>query len=430
MTQWPIQTVKNHLGKRTIIACVLILLVWGGLYFGVVYFRVPITLYLELSDNPWQPISSETYPVTGVSAIDFVDSYHGWIGGENGLIMATTDGGKSWEKQQSEINSTIKAIDFSNGNIGIAISEKDDILVSQNGGVTWNVLEKLTYEHPSFGVQTALLWDIAICDEKIAWVLGSPSMVFKVDISTLNWTRFSGLPRYLFRLAMVNNTHGWATGGFGTIVRTTDNWQSFEIQDAGVSKNFRGIFFWDIHKGWVVGFDNTILATTDGGNHWQIQYSRTSLFESPFLSDVFFLNEFKGWAVGSFGIHYTENGGKSWTILPHTSGPRRIAFANATHGWATAYRKDKSLITTIGGVPSINENRLNFGVGIVTLSGVSVSTLIIGILIHLRKKRALARWKDTVLTIVCPACGNRSLPHRSNFCIYCGDELPNQAIEK
>ena len=179
MTQWPIQTVKNHLGKRTIIACVLILLVWGGLYFGVVYFRVPITLYLELSDNPWQPISSETYPVTGVSAIDFVDSYHGWIGGENGLIMATTDGGKSWEKQQSEINSTIKAIDFSNGNIGVAISEKDDILVSQNGGVTWNVLEKLTYKHPSFGVQTALLWDIAICDEKIAWVLGSPSMVFR-----------------------------------------------------------------------------------------------------------------------------------------------------------------------------------------------------------------------------------------------------------
>ena len=54
-----------------------------------------------------------------------------------------------------------------------------------------------------------------------------------------------------------------------------------------------------------------------------------------------------------------------------------------------------------------NENRLNFGVGVITLGGISVSASIIGILIHLREKRALAWWKDTGLAIVCPACGQR-----------------------
>jgi len=229
---------------------------------------------------------------------------------------------------------------------------------------------------------------------------------------------------------MVNSTHGWASGGFGTIVRTMDGWQSYEIQYERSSKSFFGIFFWDIHKGWVVGFDNTILATTDGGNHWQIQYSKTSLLESPFLSNVFFINEFNGWAVGSFGIHYTENGGKSWIVLPDTSGPCRIAFANATHGWAITSRKDKSLITSVGGAPQVSENLLNFRVGVVTLSGVSVSALIIGVLIYIREKRALVRWKDTGFAIICPACGKRNFPHKSDFCIFCGKKLPNQAIEK
>ena len=47
---------------------------------------------------------------------------------------------------------------------------------------------------------------------------------FRVDIHNQNWTWVSKISLYLHHLAMVNNTHGWATGGFSAIARTIDGW--------------------------------------------------------------------------------------------------------------------------------------------------------------------------------------------------------------
>ncbi|MFX1286779.1 MAG: WD40/YVTN/BNR-like repeat-containing protein [Promethearchaeota archaeon] len=379
--------------KRTIIIGVLILIiiVWGFLSSIVISLQVPFALYLEFSENPWQPISSETYPETGVKAIDFVDSYHGWIAGENGMIMATTDGGKSWKEQQSGINSSITVIDFFNTVIGVAISEYD-VLITYNGGLTWTVLQELLYEHPSFGLQRAHLWDIVLSDEHTAWVLGTMGTFFRVDIYNQNWTWVSKISLYLHYLAMVNNTHGWATGGFSAIVRTIDGWQTYEIQDVGVLQNFYGIFFWDVHKGWVVGSDHTILATTDGGQHWRLQYTyRPFLAEDEVaLLDIFFITELQGWAVGDGGIHYTKDGGKSWYNLgEETWGPSRIAFANETHGWAVWSRKERSYFTSVGGVPSIDENLLNLVATIFIFIGIFIPVILTITLMLFQQKKAL-----------------------------------------
>lgn len=379
------EEVNNRLEKRFLVAIIIVYLVLGSLFLGAVYFRLPYTLYLEHSSNPWQPISSETYPETGVETIDFVDSYHGWIGGENGLIMFTTDGGKSWEEQQSGINASINAIDFYNVKVGVAISWNDEILITQNGGGTWIVLEKVTNPNKS---KSITLWDVVTCDEDTAWVLGSTGAFFLVDILNQNWTCISQISLSPHYLAMLNSSYGWATGIYSTIIKTTDGWQTYQIQNAGVSENFYGIFFWDVHKGWVVGSDNTILATTDGGQHWRVQYTyRPFLAESGSVAllDILFITELKGWAVGSYGIHYTENGGASWVRLPKTAGPDRITFANSTHGWAVWYRKDRSYVTTNGGVPMISECFLNLGVGSSIFIGTTVLFLIVGILRRTQK---------------------------------------------
>ena len=222
------------------------------------------------------------------------------------------------------------------------------------------------------------------CDEETAWVLGNMGIFFKVDIPNQNWTFISEASLYLFRLAMVNSSHGWATGGYGTVVRTTDGWQSYEIQDAGVETSLYGIFFWDDHKGWIVGYENTILATTDGGQHWQVQYSYRPLLEGflggyTSLLDIFFITELQGWAVGSYGIHFTESGGASWFRFPNTSGPSRITFANRTHGWAIWARKDRSYMTTIGGILPISESTINFWVFVVTISGALTLILVVSV---------------------------------------------------
>ncbi len=353
---------KRCITKNRFLVTIVILLLWSVILVGGFYFGAPYRIALELSPNPWHSITADTYPEVGVTAIDFVNSYHGWLGGENGFIMTTKDGGNTWENQTSGIRTTIQALDFYNAQVGIAISKENHIFVTENGGITWRSLEN---------TDCKLLWDVMICDSNNAWALGCMGRFYRIDIPGDNWTLVSELSLSLFSLAMINHTHGWATGSNGVIVRTQDGWQTWEQQKSDVLQPFYGIFFWNEQKGWVVGDKSIILATTDGGMHWYTQHVYRGLFASGRgFTDVFFISESKGWAVGS-GIYYSENGGNSWYKIPHTSGPQHITFANKNHGWAVWYRKERSLMTTVGGSIKISEDFSNIVFVLVLICGIS-----------------------------------------------------------
>ena len=315
---------------RPIIIGGITLSFWLIVSFVTLYFHVPYSIYVDNVRSPWEPITAPTYPETGVKDIEFANSTHGWIGGENGLIMATTDGWSSWFSQNSGINTTIITIDFFDPQVGIAIDgQYGGILITQNGGNNWTILERPKYPHPEYGWSNASLWDAKMCNSEAAWLLGNYGSFFYVNISSSNVTFVSYLELPLHDLAMVNFTHGWAVGSYGNIVRTKDGWQTFEDQSLGTSKSFFGVFLWNHNKGWVVGEDHTILVTSNGGKRWRVQYSYPfPMWSSNILTDIVFITEDKGWTVGG-GIRATDNGGKCW--MNHGSktwGPSKIAFAN------------------------------------------------------------------------------------------------------
>ncbi|MFW9777932.1 MAG: WD40/YVTN/BNR-like repeat-containing protein [Candidatus Heimdallarchaeota archaeon] len=361
--------------SRPIALVAIFVLVWATIFLGLTFLRFPFMVYLEGVPTGWRPINIATYPATGVTALDFGDSFHGWIGGEDGLIMATTDGGLSWAPQHSGINSSIQAMDFFNADVGTVVSKRAEILITRDGGLSWILLDDKRAPDGWWGTY---LWDVVTTDENTAWVLGTRTF-FRINITNQSWNFVSNVSLALLDFTMVNNTHGWASGGFGNIIRTTTGWQSYEVQDAGVSTNFRDIFFWDDHRGWVVGYENSIFGTTDGGDHWVLQYRYRPFIplEVPnALLDIEFISESKGWAVGYYGIHVTENGGATWTPLPDSSGPSSISFANETHGWAVGYRKEWSFRTTTGGASFISENTINSVVGVLTFVPLVVLPLI------------------------------------------------------
>src|SRR5204862_214103 len=67
---------------------------------------------------------------------------------------------------------------------------------------------------------------------------------------------------------------GWAVGGGGTILATTDGGRSWAGQTSAVQKDlYSAAFAADGQRGWAVGDDGTILATSDGGRSWAAQTS-------------------------------------------------------------------------------------------------------------------------------------------------------------
>jgi photosystem II stability/assembly factor-like uncharacterized protein len=53
-----------------------------------------------LSDDQGQTWRQVPVPVSvGLTAVHFIDAQHGWIAGHGGVVLATSDGGQSWNKQ-------------------------------------------------------------------------------------------------------------------------------------------------------------------------------------------------------------------------------------------------------------------------------------------------------------------------------------------
>ncbi|MCE1117797.1 MULTISPECIES: WD40/YVTN/BNR-like repeat-containing protein [Pseudomonas] len=79
------------------------------------------------------PLSTQ---LTGVS---FVDARHGWAVGHWGAILATTDGGESWQVQRlsSEEDRPLFAVHFFNARQGVAVGLWALLLTTEDGGQTW-----------------------------------------------------------------------------------------------------------------------------------------------------------------------------------------------------------------------------------------------------------------------------------------------------
>src|SRR5262245_61042477 len=88
---------------------------------------------------------------------------------------------------------------------------------------------------------------------------------------------------------------GWAVGGNGLVIRSTDGGQTFSSSSPG-SSTLNGVFFLDELNGWAVGAGGSAIHTIDGGDNW----SRTTP-GAVALNSVFFADDTHGWIVGDAG---------------------------------------------------------------------------------------------------------------------------------
>ncbi|MFT5163572.1 MAG: photosystem II stability/assembly factor-like uncharacterized protein [Alteromonadaceae bacterium] len=101
-----------------------------------------------------------------------------------------------------------------------------------------------------------------------------------------------------------------AVGDRGHIVYSTDgdNWQQAKVP---VNVLLTDVFFLDQNHGWAVGHDATILASVDGGKSWTVQQSAPEI-DKP-LFGIHFKDSSNGIAFGAYGMFYrTTDGGASW----------------------------------------------------------------------------------------------------------------------
>ncbi len=148
--------------------------------------------------------------------------------------------------------------------------------------------------------------------------------LFLISLATVNaqWQRFDVKTDASFRgLDVVSENVIWASGTGGTVIRTVDggeNWDVFKV--GGAEKlDFRDIEAFDANTAYALSIGNgessRIYKTTDGGKSWKLQFKNTD--EKAFFDSIAFWDEKNGMALsdpvdGKYVLYRTTDG-ENWT---------------------------------------------------------------------------------------------------------------------
>lgn len=275
------------------------------IFASLLFAMIPVVNQAQVwSGLPGIPVN------TGFKTIKFIDSNTGWVAGENGIIIKTTDGGVAWNIQPSGTSQTIRSIFFFDANNGWACGDGGLILHSSNGGTTWQI------QPTAYSVQ---FYCTRFVSGTTGWVSGKGNLLLKTTDGGANWTQQLNQGVDMWGMNTLSASNGWAVGGFNSVQNSptllkTSNGSTWNFQsNSGVTSflAFNDIQFTDANNGWLIGGNGTIRHTTDAGaTPWVSQASGTQ-FE---LLGMDFINSNNGFICGRQGVILaTNNGGSTWS---------------------------------------------------------------------------------------------------------------------
>ena len=294
----------------------------------------------------------------------FMDNQNGLVVGNGGLMLKTSDGGKTWEKMEVDMRppgagqrpgggggppggfgrggpAPLYNIYFIDENVGFITGGRGTILKTEDGGKTW-ARKMARSDTPGRGGRPggirANLMGIQMISETTGFIAGSENTILKTTDGGETWVGSSERARVgetrnnLENILFVSPTTGWVIGSFGTLLHTTDAGEAWEKRDPGFDNNLFGIHFLDENTGWICGQEGLILHTTDGGATWNQQ--KTESYDD--LHDIIFVDAMVGWAVGGYNsILHTTDGGKTWTVsnIPGGATFKGVHATDQNHCW-------------------------------------------------------------------------------------------------
>lgn len=215
----------------------------------------------------------------------FSDAKNGWIIGDKGMIIHTSDGGKNWETLNSGTDVRLNRIQFT--------------------------------------------------DEKSAWVAGDGGVLLHTLDAGRNWRKQVITDGSIIGLYFLDGYRGWICGEGGVIYYTADGGKAWKFRPSGMGEPLVDIYFVNQQEGWALGQLGIVLHTTDGGNKWKTE---TIDPYRSFINMQFATDGKVGWAAGiGSALVSTHDGGKTWQDLKagieNTHAINGLYFSNAKNGW-------------------------------------------------------------------------------------------------
>lgn len=217
---------------------------------------------------------------------------------------------------------------------------------------------------------------IHFINKDTGWACGGNGVVIKTTDGGVNWIiANTTVTTLLLKVHSLNGQIVIATGYDGIIIRSTDGGINFSqvISGVGNGRDLWGVKMLNDSLGWVCGMNQTLLKTTDAGLSWQML--------TPGLNQHYwsldFLNEQCGMiACGSGKVLKTTDGGNTWAQIQ--AGDTRSLYTldviDSLHIAAGGGPYGKNVYSSDGGSTWIQNTNLIFENGVNCISFINADT--------------------------------------------------------
>ena len=277
----------------------------------------------------------------------FIDSVNGWVSGDSGLIIHTSNGGQNWVRQDTKSKAFIHDVFFLNKRLGWALGWNifnpqppygTYYFKTTDGGVNWDT--------SFFPIENVFLRKVYFQDSLNGFLGGSTKNILRTSNGGVNWidVEIDSLMVMLFPVAnfsFYNRDFGYALGGVmdiaGVIWRTTNRGVRWSPVVVAPEPMYNMIFFDSLR---ILGFGGdfeygpSLISTSNSGANWK--YQSLEIFGLP--SVLTFRDLKDGW--GSLGYSrtflFSQDSGKSFVQIntPDSAVINDIVFPDKKHGYA------------------------------------------------------------------------------------------------
>lgn len=267
--------------------------------YGLIIFR-------DAAQSAWQ--QAEVPTSIFFTGIDFADADHGWAVGHHGVIVATSDGGKTWqlqldgfqyvEQQKAHFSQLVAALEEQLENFDGSEDEEEELLFAlDDASFQLENAELALTEGP-----TKPFLDVHAVSNDEVYVVGAYGSMLRSQDGGKHWDildeRIENPDGYHLNTVISDDHYLYVAGEAGQVFRSADVGESWELLDSPYNGSFFASYVDKQQQLWLVGLRGNIFVSADQGD----SFERVRLEDSVNINAVVDAPQGGVYLVGNAGV--------------------------------------------------------------------------------------------------------------------------------
>lgn len=189
------------------------------------------------------------------------------ITGQDGIILVRDERDAEWQTIESGTKQRLLSIDIGNQGFGVIVGTYGTLLLSNDGGQSWTLVDPKLREQIEGGYKPHLN-RVQVLGNGVAVIVGEFGLVVRSKDYGKTWTIMRQGTSSLFGLDILPNGIGYAAGQVGAVLRTRDAGVTWQKLETGTDGNLLGVAVSADANTITIPGMRVMIVSDDGGNTW------------------------------------------------------------------------------------------------------------------------------------------------------------------